>query len=66
LQRSNVGGWHSEVGRLEFCGDAGRRLAGHMFEMADEATRRTLAELPPTRGACLAGRFVGFCMPGRT
>lgn len=50
LQRSNVGGWHSEVGRLEFCGDAGRRLAGHMFELADEATRRTLAEAPPTRG----------------
>ena len=49
LQRSNAGGWHSEVGRLEFCGDAGRRLVRHMFEMADEATRRTLAELPSTR-----------------
>jgi uncharacterized protein (TIGR02466 family) len=46
LQKSNCGGWHSEVGQLEFCGDAGRRLVRHMYEMADEATRRTVAELP--------------------
>ena len=26
LQKSNCGGWHSEIGQLEFCGDAGRRL----------------------------------------
>ena len=50
LQRSNVGGWHSEVGALEFCGQAGQRLVRHMHEMVDEATRRTLAELPPRRG----------------
>jgi len=46
LRKSNAGGWHSEVGRLEFCGDAGQRLVRHMFEMGDEATRRTIAELP--------------------
>jgi uncharacterized protein (TIGR02466 family) len=46
LQKSNAGGWHSEPGQLEFCGDSGRRLVRHMYEMADEATRRTLAELP--------------------
>ena len=46
LQKSNCGGWHSEVGQLEFCGDAGRRLVRHMYQMADEATRRTVAELP--------------------
>ena len=46
LEKSNAGGWHSEPGQLEFCGDAGRRLVRHMYEMADEATRRTVAELP--------------------
>jgi uncharacterized protein (TIGR02466 family) len=44
-QKSNSGGWRSESGQLEFCGDAGRRLVRRMYEMADEATRRTLAEL---------------------
>ena len=42
--KTNVGGWHSEAGQLEFCGSAGRRLVRHMYEMADEATRRVLAE----------------------
>jgi Putative 2OG-Fe(II) oxygenase len=46
LQKSNDGGWHSEPGQLEFCGDPGRRLVRHMYEMGDEATRRTIAELP--------------------
>jgi hypothetical protein len=45
LNKTNAGGWHSEVGRLEFCGDAGKRLVRHMHEMAYEATQRTLAEL---------------------
>jgi uncharacterized protein (TIGR02466 family) len=46
---TNVGGWHSETGRLEFCGPAGRRLVRHMFDMANEATRRLLEEckMPP-------------------
>ena len=42
--KTNVGGWHSEAGHLEFCGTAGRKLIRHMYEMADEATRRVLAE----------------------
>jgi hypothetical protein len=46
VQKSNFGGWHSEAGQLEFSGDAGRRLVRRMYEMADEAMRRTLAEQP--------------------
>jgi uncharacterized protein (TIGR02466 family) len=44
VAKSNHGGWHSETGQLEFCGDAGRRLVDHMKALADEATRRVLAE----------------------
>jgi uncharacterized protein (TIGR02466 family) len=43
-ERTNVGGWHSETGVLEFCGSAGERLVGHMREMIDEATIRLHAE----------------------
>lgn len=53
IGKSNHGGWHSETGQLEFCGDAGRRLIAHMHELADEATRRVFAEktmdAPPCR-----------------
>ncbi len=42
--RTNVGGWHSQVGRLEFCGAAGERLVRHMIDMTQEATRRLYAE----------------------
>jgi uncharacterized protein (TIGR02466 family) len=42
--KTNVGGWHSEAGRLEFCGDAGKQLIRHMYELADEMTRRVLVE----------------------
>lgn len=42
--KSNEGGWHSPTGHLEFCGDAGARLVHFMQELADEATRRVLAE----------------------
>ena len=42
--KSNVGGWHSETGLLEFCGEAGRTLLRHMYDLADEATRRVLTE----------------------
>ncbi len=42
--KSNRGGWHSDAGQLEFCGDAGGRLVDHMQEFADEATRRILAD----------------------
>jgi uncharacterized protein (TIGR02466 family) len=44
VAHTNVGGWHSEIGRLEFCGEAGQRVVRQMYEMADEATRRLLAE----------------------
>jgi uncharacterized protein (TIGR02466 family) len=42
--RTNVGGWHSEFGQLEFCGEAGKTLVRHMREMSDEATARVLKE----------------------
>jgi uncharacterized protein (TIGR02466 family) len=42
-QQTNVGGWHSENGLLEFCGDAGERLVRHIYEMAEEATGRLYA-----------------------
>jgi uncharacterized protein (TIGR02466 family) len=42
--KSNIGGWHSDAGRLEFCGDAGRRLLRYMYDLTDEATRRVLTE----------------------
>ena len=41
---TNVGGWHSETGRLEFCGHAGELLIGHMREMTEEATLRLFGE----------------------
>jgi len=44
IAKSNHGGWHSETGRLEFCGDPGRRLVDHMMALADEATRHILGE----------------------
>jgi uncharacterized protein (TIGR02466 family) len=47
--KSNRGGWHSDVGQLEFCGEPGKRLVRHMREFADEATRRTLAEQPQSQ-----------------
>lgn len=42
-EQTNVGGWHSETGRLEFCGPAGERLVAHMRDMTEEATRRLYA-----------------------
>lgn len=42
--KSNRGGWHSDVGELEFCGEAGRRLISLMRQFGDEATRRVFAE----------------------
>ena len=44
LSKSNRGGWHSDVGELEFCGDAGRQLIDRMRALTDEATRRVSAE----------------------
>ncbi|HUE65583.1 MAG TPA: putative 2OG-Fe(II) oxygenase [Rhizomicrobium sp.] len=42
--KTNVGGWHSETGQLEFCGDAGMELIRHIYAMTDEVTQRVLAE----------------------
>jgi len=36
--RSNIGGWHSEVGLLEWCGDAGKKLVERMVQMANQAS----------------------------
>ncbi|MEJ0018831.1 MAG: TIGR02466 family protein [Acetobacteraceae bacterium] len=49
--QTNVGGWHSETGLLEFCGSAGEILVRHMREMTEEATRRLYASFdrPPER-----------------
>src|ERR1700743_1001061 len=44
VELTNVGGWHSAPGRLEFCGAAGARLLQKMQEMTEEATRRLFAE----------------------
>jgi uncharacterized protein (TIGR02466 family) len=41
---TNAGGWHSEIGQLEFCGHVRERLVRHMYTMADEATRRLMVE----------------------
>src|ERR1700712_4662606 len=43
-ERSNIGGWHSATGSLDFCGQAGERLMSHMREMTQEATSRLYAE----------------------
>jgi uncharacterized protein (TIGR02466 family) len=42
--RSNRGGWHSESGQLEFLGDAREALIQQMYQLADAATQRVLAE----------------------
>ena len=44
VAKTNVGGWHSDIGHIEFCGEAGRRLVRHMYEMGDHATRRVMSE----------------------
>jgi len=44
VELTNYGGWHSEVGALEFCGEAGQRLIRHVLGMAEEATLRLYAE----------------------
>ncbi len=42
--QTNIGGWHSPTGTLEFCGPAGQRLLRHMHAMVEEATLRLYAE----------------------
>ncbi|HVZ09241.1 TIGR02466 family protein [Rhodopila sp.] len=50
-QQTNIGGWHSAVGRLDFCGEAGMRLIEHMGAMTEEATRRLYAVHGGGRGS---------------
>jgi len=38
LQRSNVGGWHSDDGFLQWGGEPARRLLDKVFELANSAT----------------------------
>jgi uncharacterized protein (TIGR02466 family) len=44
VANSNIGGWHSEDGRLEFCGPAGATLIERALAITDEATARVLQE----------------------
>jgi uncharacterized protein (TIGR02466 family) len=41
--KSNIGGWHSETGQLQFCGSAGRTLVERATAMTNEATQRVFA-----------------------
>ena len=66
VSKSNRGGWHSEIGELEFCGEAGQRIISCMRGLADEATRRLCAEYrqPEIPGA-VEGLRLGQCQSGR-
>ena len=59
MSKTNVNGWHSETGQLEFCGAAGRRLVRHMYEMADEVlaacSRRPVKRCSQCAGHCGRG-----------
>jgi uncharacterized protein (TIGR02466 family) len=41
---TNVGGWHSATGTLEFCGAAGKALVERIMAITDEATARIYAD----------------------
>jgi len=64
VDKSNSGGWHSEVGHLEFLGEPGQRLTRHMIEFGNEATRRVFAEqrvpLQPLRWTLFAWVNVNY------
>jgi uncharacterized protein (TIGR02466 family) len=44
FNRTNIGGWHSEVGNLEWLGELGALLIRRFEEMGNEATRQVLTE----------------------
>jgi hypothetical protein len=46
VRKNDAGGRHSKSGQLETCGDPWRRPVRNTYEMADEATRRTVADIP--------------------
>ena len=47
-QKSNVGGWHSETGQLEFLGDVRGVLIQQMHALTQEATTRVISETGST------------------
>ena len=42
-KRTNVGGWHSQVGLLEWCEEAGKTLVAQMVELANHASGQVFA-----------------------
>lgn len=76
--RSNVGGWRSETGQLEFLGDSGRRLIEYVQQVTAEATRAVFQQQgltsPPLNwqiqgwaNVCHDGSFnSAHCHPGAT
>jgi uncharacterized protein (TIGR02466 family) len=64
--KTNVGGWHSEAGQLEFCGEAGRTLVRHMLDMGHEATARVLKEYgqPPRQMEWILHAWANVNGPG--
>ena len=42
-KRSNSGGWHSEVGELEFCGAGGKTLIERAVQLANHASAQVFA-----------------------
>ena len=48
VSKSNVGGWQSETGRLEWCGNGGKALVARMIALANEATRQLMEQYGKT------------------
>jgi uncharacterized protein (TIGR02466 family) len=42
--KTNKGGWHSDYGHLEFCGEAGATLVAHMRQLCERATAQVFQE----------------------
>lgn len=40
--KSNIGGWHSETGLLEWCGEAGKYLFARTIDMVNHASRQLM------------------------
>ena len=64
--RSNVGGWRSETGQLEFLGEAGRTLIAQVHQATVEGTRAVFQQhglpLPEMRWQLQA--WANVCYPG--
>jgi uncharacterized protein (TIGR02466 family) len=66
IRKSNLGGWHSKTGKLEFCGDIGRRLVQHILAVAGEATQRFLAEEHQKKSGTANWTFEAWANVSRT